>query len=134
MGRNRYQKYSDPLTSIQKRELSHKELKPEGEKKHLKIISYNSEKLIDIISSNSSTLFEKSIAKEELLRRVNRESKRRENQKPKKNKQYNKKKQEKWKKFEKVAPKTGNHTGSEYHKQYDAFIANGGDPKECPFD
>ena len=129
MGRNRYEKYSDPLTKVQKKELSHKEFKPDGEKQHLKTISYSNEKLIDIITNNSSTLFEISVAKEEILRRLNRESKRKEKKKPKQNKN-----QKKWKRFEQVAPKTGNHTGSDYNKEYDAFIASGGDPNSCPFD
>lgn len=139
MGNKRYEKYSDPLTAIQKRELKHKEKKPDGEKRHLQIISFSHEKLVEIISDDSSSVFDKSLAKEEILRRLVRENKRRENHKPKSNKIHKhkgkgKSKQEKWKRFEEVAPKTGLHIGNEHHMKYDEFISSGGDPDSCPFD
>lgn len=136
MGSKRYEKYSDPLTPIQKRELKHKEHKPDGEKRHLQIISYSNEKLVDVLCLDSYSIFEKSIAKEEILRRLQREKKRRDNHKPKPKKQNNnrKTKNDKWKRFEQVAPKTGIHVGIEHKEKYEEFISDGGDPDSCPFD
>ena len=137
MGSKRYEKYSDPLTPAQKKELRHKEYKPDGEKRHLQIISYSPEKLVDILCDNNATIFDKSIAKEEVLRRLVRNQKRSDNKKIKKeklNKPKSKTKEEKWQRFEETAPKTGIHIGSEYSNRYDEFIKNGGDPSSCPFD
>ena len=136
MGSKRYEKYSDPLTPVQKRELSHKEYKPDGEKRHLKLISYSPEQLVNILCDNDATIFDKSIAKEEILRRLVRNQKREQNKKTKKSKQYKqtKNKQKKWEKFEQTAKKTGIHIGSEYETKYNEFIKNGGDVNACPFD
>lgn len=130
MGGNRYEKYSDPLSKIQKRELKHKEYKPDGEKRHLEIIRYNNEKLIDILCGEFS-VFEKSIAKEEILRRLIKNQKRLDNQvhkekKPKKYRGYNK--------FKKQQNKNKKHTGSEHIEKYKEFLQNGGDAASCPFD
>ena len=136
MGSKRYEKYSDPLTPAQKKELSHKEYKPDGEKHHLKIISYSPEKLVDILCDNNATVFDKSIAKEEILRRLVRNQKRLDNQKPKQSKpeRSSKTKKQKWQKFEENAAKTGIHIGSEYASKHDEFIKNGGNITDCPFD
>lgn len=133
MGSKRYEKYSDPLTPVQKRELKKKEYKPDGEKQHLQIISYSPEKLVDIISDPESSVFYKSIAKEEILRRLVR------NQKRQHNADKIQKKQKEFKKAEKSRPqikssKTGVHIGDNHSSEYKAFIDNGGDPESCPFD
>lgn len=141
MGGDRYAKYNDPLSPVQKRELKHKEHRPDGEKRHLQIISYGHEKLVNILLDDSASVFDKSIAKEEILRRLVREQKRKENYKSKTNKSnrrnprgQGKSKKEKWKRFEEVAPKTGTHIGSEFQTKYDEFIASGGNLDACPFD
>jgi hypothetical protein len=139
MGSKRSDRYRDPLTPVQKKELKHKEYRPDGEKKHLQIISYSPQKLIEILCDENSTVFEKSISKEEILRRLVRNQKRTEN--------YNKtkqKKKEKYKGFKKfkqkeqqkisVSPKTGIHIGQEYKEKLDSFLAENGDANSCPFD
>jgi hypothetical protein len=139
MGSKRSDRYSDPLTPVQKKELKHKEHRPDGEKKHLQIISYSPQKLIEMLCDQNSTVFEKSIAKEEILRRLVRNQKRTEN--------YNKtklKKKEKYKGFKKfkqkkqqkipASPKTGLHIGQEYKEKLDSFLAENGDTNSCPFD
>ena len=47
-----------------------------------------------------------------------------------------KKKQRKKQKLQEKqkSQKTGLHIGIEHQKKYQEFIANGGDPKSCPFD
>ncbi len=130
----RYEKYSDPLTKVQKRELKHKESKPEGEKKHLKIISFNGEQLVNLLTDATSSAFEKSIAKEEIIRRLDRNQKRFSNQKSKNsNKPY-----KGYKKFKqqqrKETKNSGQHIGEEHTEKYNEFISNGGDPESCPFD
>jgi hypothetical protein len=87
MGSKRSDKYKDPLTHLQKSELKKIEHKPEGEKKHLQIISYNPQKLIEMLCDENSTVFEKSIAKDEILRRLVRNQKRTENYEHKKKKE-----------------------------------------------
>lgn len=134
MGNKRYQKYADPLSKAQKKELRHKEYKPEPEKRHLKIISYNSQKLVDILCDDQSTIFDKSIAKEEILRRLNRNEKRIENRKSKDLKTKNKKQILQPHTNQHTSNKKGVHIGSDHHSQYSDFIAGGGDPKSCPFD
>jgi len=139
MGSKRSDRYKDPLTPLQKSELKKKEHRPEGEKKHLQIISYNPQKLIEMLCDENSTVFEKSIAKEEILRRLVRNQKRTEN--------YNKtkeKKKEKYKGFKKfkqkerqkisTSPKTGLHIGQEYQEKLDSFLSENGDTNSCPFD
>ena len=127
---NRHDRYSDPLTDVQKRELKHKEYRPDGEKRHLEIISYGHAKLIDILSDDNATIFDKSIAKEEILRRLIKNQKRIENQKPKKSRHQ--KSRNKFKKTQKQYD--GIHTGTEHIVKYDEFIKSGGDPQSCPFD
>lgn len=139
MGSKRSDKYKDPLTPLQKSELKKKEYKPEGEKKHLQIISYNPQKLIEMLCDENSTVFEKSIAKDEILRRLVRNQKRTENYENK-----TKKKKEKYKGFKKFkqkerqkiasSPKTGLHIGKEYQAKLDHFLAENGDSSSCPFD
>lgn len=130
MGNKRYEKYGDPLTQLQKKALKQKEPKPDGEKRHLQIISYGNKKLVNMLCNESYSVFEKSIAKEEILRRLKNQK---EHKKPKNNNAI-KTKKEKWQRFEETASPTGLHIGSEHTSQYAEFISNGGDPNSCPFD
>jgi hypothetical protein len=138
MGSKRSDKYKDPLTPLQKMELKKKEYKPDAEKKHLQIISYSPQKLVDMLCDENSTVFEKSIAKEEILRRLVKNQKRFENREKKKTKQpfrgFKKFKKRQSQNSKPTNPKTGLHVGQEYQTKLDNFLSDNGDINTCPFD
>ena len=70
MGGRRSEKYNNPLSPSQKKASRSEEQKPEGEKEHLKIISHSHQQLVDILSDANATAFYKSMAKQEILRRL----------------------------------------------------------------